>query len=247
MNQKAIAERQEPAANSGTAVTPSTLLSMAVQQNADLQKLEKLMELEERWKAAQARQAFNEAVAAFKANPPKIIKDKDNKQYNSKYVSLENLVNTANPELSKHGLNVRWDVSQESGIKVTCILSHSLGHQERVSMVGAPDDSGKKNALQQIKSTVTYLKGATFEAVTGLASSEFNEDDDGNSSGASSGLTENQVADFTSSIEALIDVPSGEKLWGDIVKLCKAENDKTSYDSLKAKITAKIDSLRGKK
>ena len=38
--------------------TPSDLLRIAVQQNADLDKLERLMALQERWEAAQARNAL---------------------------------------------------------------------------------------------------------------------------------------------------------------------------------------------
>jgi hypothetical protein len=41
-----------------------------------------------------------------------------------------------------------------------------------------PDTSGAKNPLQQIKSAITYLEGATFQAITGIVASD--EDDDGN-------------------------------------------------------------------
>jgi hypothetical protein len=107
-----------------------------------------------------------------------------NKQYASKYTSLANLVNTVNRSLAAHALTARWTHSQEGGmIGVTCVLSHAAGHSEEVTLHGPPDDSGAKNNLQKIKSTLTYLKAATFEAVTGIASREGNEDDDGNSSG----------------------------------------------------------------
>jgi hypothetical protein len=46
------------------------------------------------------------------------------------------------------------------------------------------DGSGAKNPIQQIKSTITYLKGVTFESITGLASTDDNVDDDGNAAGS---------------------------------------------------------------
>ena len=96
-------------------------------------------------------------------------------------------MNTVNEALAQQGLTVSWDLKQDTGIvEVTCILAHVDGHSERVTMRGAPDKSGAKNALQEIKSTQTYLKGATYEAVTGIASTEkvgINKDDDGNKSG----------------------------------------------------------------
>src|SRR6185312_13799452 len=91
---------------------PSELLRIAVTQGADIDKLEKLMELQLRWDANEARRSFTEAMARFKAESIVIIKDKTNKQYDSRYPSIGNLVNTVTPFLSKHGLSASWDVEQ---------------------------------------------------------------------------------------------------------------------------------------
>lgn len=163
--------------------TPMQMLSMAVAKGVDIDQLTKLMDLQERWEKNEAKKAFLDAKAAFSANPPAVYKDKDNKQYGSKYSSIGNLVNTVNEELSKHGLSTSWNVNQTEGISVTCVLTHRMGHSESCSMTGPQDSSGSKNPLQQIKSTVTYLKISTFEAVTGIASLDGNADDDGNGYG----------------------------------------------------------------
>lgn len=159
------------------------MVQEAVLRGAPIELVSKLMDLHERFEAGMARKAFYEAKAAFKADAPDITKDMENKQYSSKYTSIGNLVNSGNKALGKHGLDAQWTIEQGEKIKVTCILSHQMGHQEKVSMCAPPDDSGKKNPIQQIKSTVTYLKLATYEAVTGLASKEANADDDGNAAG----------------------------------------------------------------
>ena len=62
-------------------------------------------------------------------------------------------------------------------IRVTCVLSHILGHSERVTLQASPDQSGGKNNIQAVGSTVTYLERYTLLAVTGLATAE--QDDDG--------------------------------------------------------------------
>jgi hypothetical protein len=164
-------------------ITPMQMLQVAVAQGADLERIQKLMDLQDRWEAKQALHAFNAALAAFKKNPPTIIKDLLNKQYNSWYTSLGNLVNTVNASMGEHGLSASWEIEQGELIAVTCILEHVLGHSRRVRLEGPPDTSGSKNTLQQIRSTLTYLKGATFEAVTGIASRQNNADDDGNGAG----------------------------------------------------------------
>jgi len=165
------------------AITPMQMLQVAVQQGADLERLQKLMDLQDRWEAKQAQKAFNAALAAFKKAPPVVVKDLLNKQYGSMYTSLGNLVNTVNAALGEHGLSASWDVEQADVIKVTCVLEHVDGHARRVTIEGPPDTSGSKNTLQQIRSTLTYLRGATFEAVTGIASKIGNQDDDGNGAG----------------------------------------------------------------
>lgn len=146
--------------------------------------LGKMMDLHDRYEAGQARKAFYEAKTAFKAISLVVLKDKTNSQFGSKYSSIGSVVNPVNEALSKHGLDARWDIEQsEKSIKVTCILTHVLGYSEKVPLSGPPDVSGQKNHIQQIKSTLTYLKLATFEAVTGIATQDGNADDDGNAAG----------------------------------------------------------------
>jgi len=164
-------------------LTPIQMLGIAVQRGADLEYLKQLMDLKDRWEAAEARKAFNTALAAFKKNPPVVVKDMLNKQYGSTYTSLGNLVNTVNAVLGEYGLSASWKVEQGELIKVTCILEHIDGHSKQVTIEGPKDVSGAKNTLQQIRSTLTYLKGDTFEAVTGIASKVGNVDDDGNGAG----------------------------------------------------------------
>lgn len=171
--------------------SPASMMIAAMSKGMDLDKLERLLEIQKQWEANEARKAYYEAVSAFKENPPEVLKDKENSQFSkgdkkAMYVSLGNLLKTVNPALGKHGLSASYEIDQgEKLIAVTCKLSHRMGHSESVRMEAPPDASGgnAKNPIQQIKSTVTYLKAATFEAVTGLAATDANLDDDGNAAG----------------------------------------------------------------
>lgn len=182
--------------------SPAEMIRMAVSGGADLDKLEKLLALQERWEANEAKKAYVQAMSDFKANAPKIIKDKQNSQYKSMYTTLGNLVNTVNPELSKHGLSASWDICQNGTIKVTCKMTHRLGHSETAEAMAPADTSGSKNAIQQIKSTVTYLKAVTFESICGLASSDANSDDDGNLAGVAT-IDEAQAITIQEYLQAL--------------------------------------------
>jgi hypothetical protein len=163
-------------------VYENMLMNAASVGNIDL--VERLIALRERDDANTARKAFNAAKAAFKTEAIIVTKDKFNTQYRSNYTSLGNLVNTVAPFLSKHGLSADWNILQKgSEITVTCILSHAMGHSESVPFTVPPDsESGKKNPIQAIKSSVTYAKAVTFESVCGMASTDANMDDDGTAS-----------------------------------------------------------------
>lgn len=159
--------------------SPAELIQLAITNKVDLIQAEKLLELQAKFEANEARKAYHRAMSEFKANPLIVTKDKLNKQYGSMYTSLSNLVNTVNPLLSKHNLSARWDIEQNGIIKVICRITHVLGHSETASMSALEDKSGSKNPIQQIKSTITYLKSVTFESICGLASTDANVDDDG--------------------------------------------------------------------
>jgi hypothetical protein len=163
---------------------PMKLVRMAVAQGWDLDRLQRVMDLERQWRADMAKRAYITAFAMFKKNAPDVVKDMLNKQYNSNYSSLANLVNTVNKSLGEYDLNARWKITQGEIITVTCVMTHAEGHSEEVTLAGPLDASGQKNSLQQIKSTLTYLEGATFQAVTGVVARQASTDDDGKGAGA---------------------------------------------------------------
>lgn len=184
--------------------THDRILNLAITQGAPLEQLEKFLQLKREHEAHEARKNFYQAVSDFKSETVVVHKDKENKQFNSKYTSLGNLLNTVNPVLSKYGLSVSFDIKQgEKTITVACILRHRLGHTESVELTAPPDTSGgnSKNPIQQIKSTITYLRSATFEAVTGLASTDANLDDDGNSAGGNAFITDSQAKEISKLLE----------------------------------------------
>lgn len=138
-----------------------------------------------------ARKAFDAAMAGAKAKIPVIRKNRrvgfdhksggDRTEYN--HETLAEIARTVDPILSEFGLSYRYRVSSELNqpVSVTCILSHRDGHSEETTLTAGRDDSGKKNAIQQIGSTVTYLQRYTLKAALGLAAAA---DDDGNASEA---------------------------------------------------------------
>lgn len=165
--------------STGVAITPMQVIQQAVAQGADVEKIGQLMALQERWEANEAKKAFSAALTAFKAAGITVGKNKKVVFGATKYshATLDNVCDKIGEELSKHGLSFRWNTSQTDGkVKVSCVLMHSLGHSETVSLESAPDTSGSKNSIQAIGSAVSYLQRYTLLAITGTATGEIDDD-----------------------------------------------------------------------
>lgn len=210
--------------------TPSDLLRMAVAQNADLDKLERLYDLQQRWEADAARRAYVVAMTEFKKNPPEILKDKTVKikhktgdgvtQYN--HATLANVTSSIIAGLAAVDISHSWNVEQLDGgmVVVTCKLTHARGHSETVTMRAGRDESGSKNNIQAVASTVSYLQRYTLLSATGLATKDM--DDDGGSSEIEY-VSQEQEATLRALAEDVgADLP---KFLRYMAKLCKVEID----------------------
>lgn len=152
--------------------TPMQMLALAVSRGAGIDELGKLMDLQERYERNEARKAFVAAMNAFKADPPTIRKNKHVHfgQTDYDHATLDHVCEQVTKALSQHGISHRWKVDQaDQWIKVTCILTHDLGHSEETTLMSPPDTSGSKNSIQAIGAAVTYLQRYTLLAATGLA------------------------------------------------------------------------------
>lgn len=183
-------DRALPAVVEQGQATPMAMLAMAVKQGMSLETIKELRALQKEWEADEARKAYNAALSAFKADPPQLFKNKsvsyankDGKKTEYDHASLDQVANEIGKKLSPHGLSFRWNTEQQSGgmIRVTCVLMHSKGHSESIWLESGRDESGGKNNIQALGSTVTYLERYTLLAITGMAVKD--QDDDGKGAG----------------------------------------------------------------
>lgn len=173
-----------------TALTPMAMVSQAVASGASLEMVSKLIDLQERVEKGQARKAFDIAVSEAKGKIPPIIKGKDvgfesqrtGSTTSYSHETLGMIATIVDPILNQYGLSYRYRASQGDGgrISVTCVLSHRDGYSEETTLTAGADDSGKKNSIQAIGSTTTYLQRYTLKLALGLATQD--RDDDGQGS-----------------------------------------------------------------
>jgi hypothetical protein len=145
---------------------PFALLVQAVDKGMDPAQLKALIDLQEQWRAARAKEAFAVAMNAVQAEMPCIVRDSQNSQTKSSYVRLETITHQAKPIYTQHGFSLSFseeDSKTPNWHRIVCLIRHIDGHSERhwidlpTDGVGAKGNAiGAMNPVQGAISTGTY-------------------------------------------------------------------------------------------
>lgn len=161
----------------------SMIERVAMDPNADIDKLERMLAMKERLENKAAETAFNEAKAAAQAEMPAIAARHNNDQTRSRYAKLKDIYDECKPILATHGfsfsavpviggrdgyINMRWTLSR---------AGHSISDVSEVPI----DDKGMKGTANKTQthaygSTTSYGRRYLFCAVFDVA---IGDDDDG--------------------------------------------------------------------
>lgn len=182
----------ESAVMAAQSATPASLLQLAISQNADLDRLERLMRMQIEWESNEARKAFRRDFAAFRGENIIIPKAKfvDRGRAGSFWqAEYDDVCKRLSPALSKHGFGFRHDQKFSSrkwatdGVEsdipwvyVTCFLEHKDGHTESLVLEGPPGEQPANTAVQNMQLTASLLKRQSLLAITGTATG--GEDDE---------------------------------------------------------------------
>lgn len=167
--------------------------------SVDIDKMERLISMQERVQNRNAEVAFNAALAELQPLLPVIeerggIKDRSG-NVQSTYALWEDVNEAIRPHLAEHGFALRFRVDRTADqISVTGILSHREGHKEETTLTLPTDTSGSKNAVQAVGSSTSYGKRYTAFALLNITST--GEDDDGNKAVEEHPISVNQYDDL---------------------------------------------------
>lgn len=166
--------------------SPAGLIRLAITKDLDIEKLERLIQLQRQRDEDLARQEFCDALSRFQGDVPPIGREDRvdaGRAGRRKYASLGTIFQAIREPMRRHGLSFRFRQHQNGDqITVDCIVSHAMGHSEETSLSAAPDASGGKNPIQSMGSTVTYLQRYTLVAALGLTTVD--DDTDGEDASA---------------------------------------------------------------
>ena len=181
-----VKERHEVAPQSESTALVAVIERAARDPSIDIDKMERLLAMQERIFARNAKADFNAAMAACQAEMPRIYPRSKNDQTNSFYAGLDEIDVIARPIYTRHGFALSFgtaDCPIEGCYRQTCEVSHRGGHSE-MRQADLPSDmvgikgNPNKTGVQGFGSTMTYgqryITKLVFNIVIG------GEDNDGN-------------------------------------------------------------------
>lgn len=186
MNSQQVTTQEDkaPAAVSQTQGVIQMIERVCVDPNFDVNKMQQLLEMQERVLDRQAEQEFQNALADMQAELPAIekngvIKDRNGNPV-SRYAKFEDVNKAVMPFMQKHGFSINFETQQAQGaVHVVGTLRHRGGHKVSTMLSLPTDTSGFKNAVQAVGSSVSYGKRYVMSALLNLTTTD--EDDDGQS------------------------------------------------------------------
>lgn len=154
--------------------------------SVDIDKMERLLAMQERVQERAAKQAFTEAKIAMRPHLPEItmkgmiVIKKDGKiMQETPFARFEDLHELVMPILCNHGFDLKFKngLSEDGKVRVTTILSHIDGHEDETHFDLPHDSSGSKNPVQAVGSSTKY--GMRYGTISILNLRVVGDDDDG--------------------------------------------------------------------
>lgn len=175
----------------------SVIARAASDPNTDVDKLARLLEMQERVLARDAEQAFSDAMEAAQAEIKPVTKNRANNETKSKYANLEAISEAIDPIIHSHGFSLSFGTDNSelpNHYRVTCKIRHRAGHTDHafadvpVDMTG-PKGAQNKTMTHGFGSALSYgrryLKLLIFDVAT--------TDDDGRGAGSGAPVSEDQL------------------------------------------------------
>jgi hypothetical protein len=180
---------------------------------AVVEAVDKLVDLHLKLEDRRAESQFAKALAAFQGEVPTIPKSskatvltKKGGKFSYNYAELDEIRKTIQPHLDRHDFAVSWDSEyKENILYVTCVLTHTSGHQKQSTFPALIDKEAVMNDMQKAGAALTYGKRQAMIAVLGLVTGE--PDRDGASPADRETIDENQQA----TIQALVEEAGADK------------------------------------
>lgn len=200
MSNELARQEQHPAVADTSAII-QVIERAAMNPNIDVDKMERLLAMQERIMARNAEQSFNVAMAEVQSQIRQVAADANNPQTRSKYASYSALDKALRPIYTHSGFSLSFDTGEgapQDWVRVVCYVSHRDGHSRTYHADMPADGKGAKGGDVMTKthaagSAMSYGMRYLLKLIFNVAVGE--DDDDGNAATVQR-ITQNQVADM---------------------------------------------------
>jgi hypothetical protein len=186
------------------------ILRISCDPSFDIDKFDRLLQLQREQQNDQRRQAYNSAMAKCQAEIQPVVRDARNDHTKSQYATLDSIVAQLAPIYTRHGFSISFgtDTPQlENCYGVTALVTHDDGF-ERIIRADFPKDlvgsQGKSNKteIQGFGSVLSYARRYLQLLIFNIPLK--NEDRDGNRTQREpeQTLTVDQLAELQTEIDA---------------------------------------------
>lgn len=208
----------------------NVIAKAAADPKTDVDKLERLLAMQERVLQREAEQAFNAAMRSAQDAIQPILKNRKNSSTNSSYADLEAVSDAIDPVFRRHGFSSSFgtaDCPLADHYRVTCRLSHTAGHHRDYQADVPADTAGikgnqNKTATHGFGSALSYGRRYLKLLIADVPTT----DDDGRAASKGGGCVN---AEQRAILNGLADAVESDKM-----ALCRylASAFKTQVDSL---------------
>lgn len=186
MNAVTTHVQQEIAPVDQSASLLAAISSAASNPAVDIDKLERLIAVQERLEAREAEVAFNQAMNAAQREMRPIAANASNPQTRSRYATYDKLDRVLRPIYTENGFSLSFDEGESpkpDHVRVLCYVSHVAGHTRTYHRDMPADGKGAKGGDVMTKTHAAGAAGSygaryLLKGIFNIAVGE--EDDDGN-------------------------------------------------------------------
>jgi hypothetical protein len=187
---------------------PTSFMAMALEKNVTPEQIEKMLALQERWDANNARKAYAGDFAKAQAEIGPVVKKATNPQTKSKYALLEDVIDVTQPIYTKYGFSIIFyegETVKPEHVRINADVIHFLGHKETYYYDVPMDGKGIQGNANMTKihakaSSVAYGRRYLMYMIWNVST----HDDDGNLGGERSVeyITETQISTITDMVNS---------------------------------------------
>jgi hypothetical protein len=218
-------------ANANGEVSIGALMHMAIDRGLPAAELKELFALHERMTDREAANEFNRALAAFRAECPKIhqnrtaqITTSSGGSYSFTYAELDEITRIVDPILVKHGFSYTWDseTNEKALLTSTFILTHVNGHSRRTHFTVPTENKSGMSPQQKIGAADSFAKRKSMCNGLGIVTTDNEIDPQAEAEAESPPITEAQARELVDLIKdsktsmprllAFYDIPAIDKL-----------------------------------